>query len=140
MNASEALGHVRALVGKGLTTDAAVVAVEYFISAGAPETPSTDGRAIEVIGRGITPFYIEKAAERILLDVSASNSLPLEVLCGKSRTTSVVAARHEAMSRLRNEVGLSLPRIGAIFNCDHTSVLHAVRKHGVVQRAKEAQQ
>lgn len=42
----------------------------------------------------------------------------------------LVAARHEAMWRLRNETSMSLPEIGRrMGGRDHTTVIHGIRKH-----------
>lgn len=43
---------------------------------------------------------------------------------------SLIAARREAMFRLRNETLLSLPQIGKLMGgFDHTTVLHSIGKH-----------
>ncbi len=47
-----------------------------------------------------------------------------------SRSKHIVAARQEAMYRVRKErTDMSLPMIGRVFGGkDHTTILHAVRK------------
>jgi chromosomal replication initiator protein len=49
-------------------------------------------------------------------------------LTGPSRRPDVVRARHLALYLSRELTGLSLPRIGAAFDRDHSTVLSAIRK------------
>jgi chromosomal replication initiator protein len=49
-------------------------------------------------------------------------------LLGTSRLRGVLRSRQVAMYLTRELTGLSLPRIGAAFDRDHTTVLHACRK------------
>lgn len=54
--------------------------------------------------------------------------LPEEIL-GVSRKKEIVKARHEAIFEVHRRFHkLSLPRLGQIFNRDHTTILHALRK------------
>lgn len=50
-----------------------------------------------------------------------------EVL-GDGRTKTVVHIRHLAMYFVRRECALSLVEIGRMFNKDHSSVVHGVRR------------
>lgn len=52
---------------------------------------------------------------------------PREVLTG-GRTTDVVCARQEAIYYTARHTRMSLPQIGAVFNRDHTTVHHAIRR------------
>jgi chromosomal replication initiation ATPase DnaA len=44
-------------------------------------------------------------------------------------TDPIVAARREAMARIRLDLGWSYQRIGALFARHHTTVLHHVRTY-----------
>lgn len=68
------------------------------------------------------------SAEKILCDVAAKHDLPPPVIRGREKTKAVVKARDEAILRIRNEVGLSLTEIGAVFRRDHTTILAALRR------------
>jgi hypothetical protein len=57
----------------------------------------------------------------------------VEVL-SKSRETRIVVARHRAMALVYQHTQSSLADVGRIFGRDHTSVLHALKKHSA--RAK----
>ncbi|BCU77988.1 helix-turn-helix domain-containing protein [Luteolibacter sp. LG18] len=56
------------------------------------------------------------------------------LLTGARRQSYITEARHAAMALLREE-GLTQEDIGAIFRRDHTTVIHAVRKHGERMRS-----
>ena len=65
----------------------------------------------------------------ILKEVADKHGFETSVLMVSSRRLKVVAARHEAFYRMREELKMSYPRIAAFFGMDHTSVLHGVSKH-----------
>ncbi len=66
--------------------------------------------------------------EAICLNVADRHRISLCEIRGSSRRAELVAARHEAMWRMKRELRLSSTQIGRYFNRDHTSVLHAVWK------------
>lgn len=68
------------------------------------------------------PFSVVQAAA----DVCGVE--PGDVL-GTSRRPRYVVPRHLCMYVLHRDVGWSLPEIGDMFERDHTSVLHAVRRY-----------
>ncbi|MBX3751922.1 MAG: hypothetical protein KF897_17725, partial [Opitutaceae bacterium] len=54
---------------------------------------------------------------------------------GASRTRHVVEARFEAIRLVRAaRPDLSLPAIGRLFNRDHTTILHALKRAGTTVR------
>lgn len=66
----------------------------------------------------------------IVKEVAAKHGVTVEDLVGRSRVPAIVAARHEAMFRVRKETTHSLPHIGRLFGGrDHSTVLNAMRRH-----------
>lgn len=66
--------------------------------------------------------------DAIIRRVAAAFGVSEKELLGPSRLRNVLRARQVAMYLTRELAGLSLPRIGAAFGRDHTTVLHACRK------------
>jgi len=66
--------------------------------------------------------------DAIIKRVVAVFGVTEKTLFGPSRLRNVLLSRQVAMYLTRELVGLSLPRIGAAFGRDHTTVLHACRK------------
>ena len=54
----------------------------------------------------------------------------VKAILGNSRLTSIARARHVAMYLLYKHTQMSYPEVGKLFDRDHTSVLHAVRRVG----------
>lgn len=67
-------------------------------------------------------------ADTIINLVAGYYSVSREKLLGEHRQSEYVAPRHVAMYLIREELNLSYPEIGEIFNRDHTSVLSAWQK------------
>ena len=67
-------------------------------------------------------------AAMILSSTAHYFSLSVEELKGPNRTSSIALARQIAMYLCRDMTELSLPKIGAFFGRDHTTVMHAYRK------------
>lgn len=63
----------------------------------------------------------------MLQQIADAHGVALLDAMGDRRISSYVKARHEMWLLLRNR-GYSFPRIAAIFQCDHSSVLMAVRR------------
>lgn len=73
---------------------------------------------------------------RILESVTADSGLPTEVILSPLRTREAVAARQRGLYLAYVMSGKSLPEIGRRFGGrDHTTVLHAVRKIGVLRES-----
>ncbi|HXF56644.1 MAG TPA: chromosomal replication initiator protein DnaA [Actinomycetota bacterium] len=64
----------------------------------------------------------------ILEETAAYFGLAVEDLVSKSRSRPLTTARHIAMYLLREHTGLSLIKIGELFDRDHTTVLHGIKK------------
>jgi chromosomal replication initiator protein len=72
----------------------------------------------------------------IVADVADAHRLAVSALLGPTRLKGVVAARQEAMWRIRQVMGpdgvtprYSLPQIGRHFSRDHSTVIHACKRH-----------
>jgi len=70
----------------------------------------------------------EIPAELILQETAAYFSLTRADLVGKSRSRPLTNARHVAMYLVRECTGLSLLKIGELFERDHTTVMHGLKK------------
>lgn len=67
-------------------------------------------------------------AAGIVRRVAEAFGVTAKDVLGPSRLRSVMVPRQVAIYLVRELCGLSLPRIGAVFGRDHTTVLHALRK------------
>ena len=68
-------------------------------------------------------------ARRIIMNVAHGTGLTADDILGPSRLRCVVEVRQRAMHTVRKlRPDFSLLRIAALFNRDHTTVLHALRK------------
>ena len=59
-------------------------------------------------------------------------------IVSKSRSRPLTQARHIAMYLMRECTGLSLIKIGEVFNRDHTTALHGIKKIETDMRARDA--
>lgn len=76
-----------------------------------------------LIGAKLPPW------KAILLEVAGSHGLAAEQIISAIRTNRVVLARQEYCYRLREELCLTWKQIGRRIGRDHTSVMHAWRRH-----------
>ena len=74
------------------------------------------------------PLASRKDVSRIVKQVAAAFGVTQKELLGPSRLRRVMLPRQVAMYLARELSGLSLPRLGAAFGRDHTTILHACRK------------
>lgn len=66
---------------------------------------------------------------RLVHETAQAHGVTFTDIMGKSRKQAVVRARWAAIAAVRQSRPMwSLPRIGAFFDLDHTSVLHALRR------------
>lgn len=75
----------------------------------------------------LTSNYPEASA--IIRVVIERTRIPAYELLGARRWKRVAQARGVAMTLCYDLLGFSMPEVGAIFNRDHTTVLHATRVH-----------
>ena len=76
----------------------------------------------------------EISPEVILEETAQHYGLTRDDLVGKSRSRPLTTARHVAMYLTRECTGLSLIKIGELFERDHTTVLHGVKKIEILMR------
>lgn len=80
---------------------------------------------------------IRTPVRTIINVVADKHHVTLEEIIGPSRSSKISEARHEAMAlAYQNRPDLSTPMIARVFNRDHTTLLHAVKKMGVWRGAK----
>lgn len=79
---------------------------------------------------GLVPAEEPRSAkiEKIIMSVCDSYNISKETIVGKKRTSHIVGARHACMYALRETIDMTLKDIAAIFSCDHTSVMSAIKK------------
>ena len=79
--------------------------------------------------------------DRIVRDVAARHGVFVGEILGRTRTAQICRARFEAMwlayqeRRADGSRLYTLPFIGRCFGRDHTSVLHAIRRHEAILAA-----
>ena len=125
---------------KGLANRAAARQAKADAKAAAKRRRNTPTRkrpswtAMMRSGPALTPGDLRRA-RKVLSDVAEARGVTLVDMLGEDRVRPVAFARFEAMWRLRELRApdgrrlFSLPRIGRLFGRDHTSVLHALRRH-----------
>ena len=99
------------------------------------ETLSHEPRGLRPLDRSAVqkllasqPLATKRDVARIVKQVAAAYGVTQKELLGPSRLRRVMVPRQVAMYLARELSGLSLPRLGAAFGRDHTTVLHAYRK------------
>lgn len=91
---------------------------------------------IIVPGQGV---YSKPKGKEIIKRVCWENYADVADVLGTSRNRRIVAVRQRAMAEVRKQrPDLHLTDIGRLFNRDHTTVLHALKKMGVWQDTRQA--
>ncbi|MBX9579185.1 MAG: hypothetical protein K2X87_02665, partial [Gemmataceae bacterium] len=100
------------------------------LAAGAKDYPGPLDRmaAEEILAGTGQPTSPGPDVVGIIRRVAAAFGVSERELLGVSRLRRVLVPRQVAMYLLRAVCGLSLPRVGAAFGKDHSTVLHACRK------------
>lgn len=65
----------------------------------------------------------QATAQMVIAEECARAGVSIEDVRGKRRRTRIVAVRRRISRRLRDEVLLSYPAIGALLNRDHASIM-----------------
>jgi chromosomal replication initiator protein len=126
--APDALDRLAALVtGGGVRPLLGTLGNLAQVAAGYPGP--LDRTAVDEILAGTgQPTSAGPDAAAIVRRVAEAFGVTEKAVLGPSRLRSVMVPRQVAMHLVRELCGLSLPRIGAVFGRDHTTVLHALRK------------
>lgn len=66
--------------------------------------------------------------EKIERAISTVSGVPIEAIRGTSRDAAIVSARHAVWYATRVYAGYSLPRIGEIYDRDHTTIMNGIRR------------
>jgi chromosomal replication initiation ATPase DnaA len=75
------------------------------------------------------PQMLTGGAMQIIREVADRNGITVRQILGKNRSRHLAWPRHEAYALIRERLGYSYPRIGQIFNRDHTTVLYGERQY-----------
>jgi chromosomal replication initiator protein len=98
-----------------------------------PITLALAERALE----GLLPTGAQETAPGAILELTASYfNLSVAELVSKSRSRPLTTARHVGMYLLREQTGLSLIKIGDLFDRDHTTVMHGIKKIEALMKAR----
>jgi hypothetical protein len=80
----------------------------------------------------VAALHAKRSPKPIIAAVARKYGASIETIIGPRRDALAVKARHEAMAEVYVQcVHLSLPQIAKLFQRDHTSLLHAIKKLGV---------
>jgi len=92
--------------------------------------------AEEVATRAERADTPKQQVKQVIEAVCAKHEVTYHDVMGRSRFAEIVAARHEAIVAVAEAFPwMSLPKLGRVFSRDHTSILHAMDKHGVPRRS-----
>lgn len=80
--------------------------------------------------RGEKGVHIKNARIReVIEEVAQRHDIPVGLIYAQDRRKAISTVRHEAYYLVHRDFGLSYPEVGRIFDRDHTTILHGVRKH-----------
>lgn len=108
----------RLMRGRGLSATHRVIACRV---------PSAAPPALETLSPVTREVTIVDVEDVICSVVERRGVTRAQVLAG-SRISQITDARHEIWWRLHVEFGLSHSRIGRVFNRDHTTIVHGVKR------------
>jgi chromosomal replication initiator protein len=77
---------------------------------------------------GIGINFTENSIELIIVHVSSFYEVPIDRVFARTRKREVIEARYALIWILGKNMGMSLKKIGKMFNQDHTTILKAQRK------------
>jgi chromosomal replication initiator protein len=130
--------------------------IEYVASKFDQNIRELEGALVRVVawsdltGQSIDTALAEQALEDLLPQAEAEIpaalimeetakyfGLTVDDLTSKSRSRPLTTARHVAMYLVRECTGMTLPKIGEIFDRDHTTALHGINKIDSSMRNRE---
>jgi chromosomal replication initiator protein len=130
--------------------------IEYVASKFDQNIRELEGALVRVVawsdltGQSIDTELAEQALEDLLPQAEAEIpaalimeetakyfGLTVDDLISKSRSRPLTTARHVAMYLVRECTGMTLPKIGEIFDRDHTTALHGINKIDSSMRNRE---
>jgi chromosomal replication initiator protein len=71
---------------------------------------------------------MERTMMSLIAEVSCHTNIPVDAILSTKRAQRIVFARQLAMYAARELFSLSFPQIGAAFDRDHSTVIHAHNK------------
>ena len=75
--------------------------------------------------------YVPSRVVAIIRDVAAEHRIAPAVILSEDRRRVICRARWEAIARARDHTPKpSYPQLGRWFRRDHTTIMHAIRRHG----------
>ncbi len=72
----------------------------------------------------------------IVCSVAIVHDVRVDDILGRSHLPDIVVARHEAMLQVREELRLSYPALGRLFDRDHRTVMHGCTEAMVRRRLR----
>jgi len=87
----------------------------------------------ETVEKAISDMFMENPGlnptpEMVVSEVSKFYQIEEDEIKGKNRSKNIVLARQVAMYLIRKMLNASFPDIAAVFDCDHTTVMHSYNK------------
>lgn len=87
----------------------------------------------------LDPVKLAREPKRIIAQVAAEHGRTVADILGVSRLRVIVEARHDAIAAVHvAHPKMSLPRLGRIFGRDHTTILHVLRRKGLLATPAKA--
>ncbi len=100
-----------------------------------PEEP-VEAPIVPPLPKGRVPLdmHMPCSARFLIKLASLRHGISVADIMSSKRTFLVSAARHEAMGLVYQHTQMSLPGIGSLFNRDHTTVLHGMKRAGRTEK------
>ena len=85
----------------------------------------------DTILRMLQPNF-SSPSEEIIYRAARKHHVSVADIKSASRKHETVLARNEAAYEIRNQRGLSLHQIGALFGRDHSTIFHGINRHAAL--------